>query len=56
MWTMSAPKSLCTCVADGTFTRMFSIFVMSRLTIMKEARRKNMTSISGMISIRACLR
>jgi hypothetical protein len=30
------------------------MWVWLRLTIMKLARRKNMMSISGMISIRAC--
>ena len=38
----------------GRFTRMPFMCVWLKLTIMKLARRKNMMSINGMISIRAC--
>ena len=37
----------------GRFTRMPFMCTWLRLTIMKLARRKNMISISGMISMRA---
>ena len=42
--------------AEGRLTLMFWVRSICRLTIMKEASRKNMMSISGMISIRECRR
>ena len=38
----------------GKLTRMPFMCVWLKLTIMKLARRKNMMSINGMISMRAC--
>ena len=38
----------------GRLTRMPFMWVWLKLTIMKLARRKNMMSINGMISMRAC--
>src|SRR5437588_9932854 len=40
--------------AEGRLTRMPFMWVWLRLTIMKLASRKNMMSINGMISMRAC--
>src|SRR5437879_7013139 len=40
--------------ADGNATLIPFMCVWLKLTIMKLARRKNMMSIKGMISIRAC--
>src|SRR5581483_5136279 len=42
--------------ASGRFTLIFCERSNCKETIMNEARRKNMISISGMISIRVCLR
>ena len=44
-----------TAIDAGRFTRMPFMWTWLRLTIMKLARRKNMMSISGMISMRAFL-
>src|SRR5260370_41976658 len=48
-------KSGLACVAVGRFTWMVCCLCMVRLTIMNEASRKNIMSISGMISSRAFL-
>src|SRR5689334_3477696 len=45
----------CALVAVGRFTSMPFMLIIVKLTSMKEASRKNMMSINGMISIRAFL-
>src|SRR5260221_8995277 len=50
---MSGLKSGLAWVAVGRLTEMVCCLCMVRLTIMNEARRKNMMSMSGMISSRA---
>src|SRR5713226_6706924 len=54
--TMSGFLSFLATVAVGKFMRMDCSRIMLKLAIMNEASRKNMISISGMISIRAFLR
>ena len=52
-FTMSGLKSRFALDALGSSTCLDSSLIMLRLAIMKDASRKNMISISGMISIRA---
>src|SRR5208282_3020558 len=52
MLTMSGRKSCRDCVAAGRWTLMFSVRLICKLTIMNDASRKNMMSISGMMTIR----
>ena len=52
MLTMSGRKSCLDCEAGGRLTLMFAVLLISRLTIMNDASRKNMMSISGMMTIR----
>src|SRR2546425_11093381 len=53
MLTMSGLKSLVAIVAVGRSILMDCMRIMVRLAIMNDASRKNMMSISGMISMRA---
>lgn len=53
MWTGGVFFATLALAALGRLTLMREILVMLRLTIMKLARRKNMMSISGTISMRA---
>src|ERR1041384_326009 len=55
MLTMSGLKSREAAVAVGRSILIDCNLIMVRLAIMKEASRKNMMSISGMISMRAFL-
>src|SRR5438552_2551908 len=55
MLTMSGLKSRVAVVAVGRSILMDWSLIMLRLAIMNEASRKNMMSISGMISMRAFL-
>src|ERR1039457_6701997 len=52
MLTMSGLYSCADCVADGRLTLMFAVRLICKLIIMKDASRKNMMSISGMMTIR----
>src|SRR5208283_1539745 len=51
-----ARKQIEAALADGRLSLMFWVWSMLKLTIMNEASRKNMMSISGMISMRECFR